>query len=76
MSVANVSARLGTDPTPGEMRALTAWRDALGANRTKAAALDLGMTESGVDSLLANVRARAGVRSTWEAVVRYLGPGR
>lgn len=55
------------------MRVLAAWRDATGRDKAKATARDLGMTEDGVKAMLANVRARAGVRRTWEAVLRYLG---
>jgi len=73
VSIANSSARIGTEPTAAELRVLRAWNDADGAHRARAAASTLGMTEDGVEAMLANVRARAGVRRTWQAVLRYLG---
>ena len=73
MSTANSSAREGTQPTRSELRVLAAWKVATGRDKAKATAHDLGMTEDGVKAMLANVRARAGVKRTWEAVLRYLG---
>lgn len=69
MSVASSSARPGTQPTKAELRVLRAWRDARSA---RLAARRLGMTQAGVEAMLANIRARAGVKRTWEAVHIYL----
>jgi hypothetical protein len=73
VSVANSSARPGTQPTRAELRVLAAWKVAVGRDKAEATARDLGMTTDGVKAMLANVRARAGVQRTWEAVLRYLG---
>ena len=70
MSVASASARPGTEPTARELEVLRAWRDSGGD--TAAVARDLGITPDGARAILANVRARAGVRRTWQAVLRYL----
>ena len=73
MSTANSSAREGTSPTAAELRILRAWSEAEGPHRARSAAAALNVTEDGIEAMLANVRARAGVRRTWEAVLRYLG---
>lgn len=69
MTTANSSAREGTDPTPRELEVLRAWAE---YGTARDAAASLGITEGGVEKLLANVRARAGVRRTVLAVRRYL----
>lgn len=70
MSVPNSSARPGTRPTARELEVLRTW-DRLKGD-TDLTARELGMTRHGVKALLANVRARAGVRRTWLAVREYL----
>lgn len=66
----SVPARRGSEPTDREIDVLRVWRD-LGGDVDETARR-FGITRDGVRAHLANVRARAGVRRTWQAVLRYL----
>lgn len=72
MSVANESARYGTTPTARELEILRTWDETRNA---ETAAKRLGISEDGVRRMLANVRARAGVRESADAVHVFLVAG-
>jgi DNA-binding CsgD family transcriptional regulator len=67
MSIAPVR---GSEPTQRELEVLAAWRDA-GGDLDEAGRL-LGISRHTVKNELANIRARLGVRKTWQAAVRLL----
>ena len=69
MTSANSSARPGTQPTSRELEVLQAWA---AEHSAAAAGKALGLSQSGVEAMLANCRARANVKHTWQAALKFL----
>lgn len=69
MTHANSSAVYGSSPTARELEMLRLWDELRSA---RAVARRLRVSQSGIEAMLANVRSRAGVRRTQDAVLMYL----